>query len=419
MTASVGTAPPTPITSSAPTAAGLLGAAGTAATAAAGAANGAGGDFLALVLQMLGATAAPAPGGGELSTDSASGSVADAPLAAGAKVGGEQSTVPGGKKVEDAPPAGDQGAGAAAVDPALAALLATVAPGSLQLVAGTATAAKATGVPGIAAVAGAKDGKGAQPVGSTPASGADRPAARTEPAASAATTDIAAPTTPSTAPLSAATAPAQVSGAAPTGTPAPVAHQVFDRVVEAIRVSDAGPGPTRVTVRLQPESLGEVRVVMSVRDGALQVSLAGGDQAHHSLLQGAPELSRLLQAAGAPDVQVVVRDLAQGTTGPVLQTTAQAAQAAAQVAQVHHGQGLSADLAGSAGQGSGQGNGQASAQAGAQGGAGQSGAAPGDGQGRRTPARATGPIDVPDATTPSRRTESVTRTRTAGVDVTM
>jgi len=393
---------PVPAGTASPSAVGLLGAAGTAATSSAGAANGAGGDFLSLVLQLLGAPAAT-PGSGEPSTESPAGSVADAPPAPGS---GEPATVPGPGKVVDAPPAQDP---AAVVDPALAALLA-------GLTAGTAipTAPASAGPTGTTPAGSAQPGTVTAP-GATAAkspatsSGAAATAQADRTVASDAAAPAAAPATPTNltatgpAPTVAATA-----GPATATAPAPVAHQVFDRVVEAIRVSDAGPGPTRVTVRLQPESLGEVRVVMSVRDGALQVSLAGGQPAHHSLLEGAPELRRLLEAAGTPDVRVVVRDLARGASVPLVSAPATTSAVAA-TQQAQQGQ-ASLDLGAGGSQQQGQQGQQLAAGAGQQG-------HPSD---RRAAQPGAGdPIDIPGTATSPRRTDPVTRTRSAGVDVTM
>ncbi|UMG94635.1 hypothetical protein MF408_00930 [Nocardioides sp. TF02-7] len=50
-----------------------------------------------------------------------------------------------------------------------------------------------------------------------------------------------------------------------------------------------------------------MRVTLVVRDGSVHVSLAG-EQATTALLQGAPELRRLLEQAGAVEARVVVRD---------------------------------------------------------------------------------------------------------------
>lgn len=93
------------------------------------------------------------------------------------------------------------------------------------------------------------------------------------------------------------------------GDPAPSA--LVRQVLPAItRQAGAGHGTHRLTVALQPEHLGEVRVTLVVRDGSVQVSLAA-DAAKQALVHGAPELRRLLEQEGLGDARVVVRDLPQ------------------------------------------------------------------------------------------------------------
>jgi hypothetical protein len=84
------------------------------------------------------------------------------------------------------------------------------------------------------------------------------------------------------------------------------------------RLVTAGDGTHRVTLQLNPEALGEVRVVLTVRGGEVHVRLAAGTEAQRALVEGAPELHRLLELAGASDTKVVVRDLgpASGTAAP-------------------------------------------------------------------------------------------------------
>jgi hypothetical protein len=50
-------------------------------------------------------------------------------------------------------------------------------------------------------------------------------------------------------------------------------------------------------------------VVLTVRDGAVHVRLAAGQEARAALLDGSPELHRLLERAGATETRVVVREL--------------------------------------------------------------------------------------------------------------
>jgi hypothetical protein len=114
------------------------------------------------------------------------------------------------------------------------------------------------------------------------------------------------------------------SGVAPvTGTPtsapdapAPAGHvtrQVFPEVTSLVTRGD---GTHRITLSLKPEALGEVRVVMTVRDGVVHVRLAAGHDAQRALLAGSPELTRLLEAAGASESRVVVRDLGATSSTP-------------------------------------------------------------------------------------------------------
>ena len=113
-----------------------------------------------------------------------------------------------------------------------------------------------------------------------------------------------------------ATAAVQPAGAATPsatpGPPSPVAHvpAVAQVVPEVTRLVSRGNGVHRLTMLLQPEALGEVRVTLTVRDGAVQVHLTGGEDAARALAEGAPELRRVLELAGASDARVVVRDLA-------------------------------------------------------------------------------------------------------------
>jgi hypothetical protein len=86
--------------------------------------------------------------------------------------------------------------------------------------------------------------------------------------------------------------------------PAAVLRQVFPEVT---RLVAAGNGSHRLTLRLDPGSLGEVRVQMTVRGGVVRVSLSAAHEAHDALTGGSPELRRLLELTGATDVRVTVR----------------------------------------------------------------------------------------------------------------
>jgi flagellar hook-length control protein FliK len=126
-------------------------------------------------------------------------------------------------------------------------------------------------------------------------------AAATAPLSSTSSTGFSAVATAPTATPTAAT------GSAEAG---PVGGQVFPEVA---RLVTRGDGTQRLTLRLSPENLGEVRIVVTVRDGAVDVSLAAGGQAQEALLHGSPELRRLLESMGAASTQIAVRDLPSAT----------------------------------------------------------------------------------------------------------
>ena len=91
---------------------------------------------------------------------------------------------------------------------------------------------------------------------------------------------------------------------------APVATQVAGQVFpEVVRLVTRGDGTQRMTLRLSPEDLGEVRIVLTVRHGSVDVSLAAGAEAQDALRHGSAELRRLLENVGATSAQIVVRDL--------------------------------------------------------------------------------------------------------------
>ncbi|MFC7505674.1 flagellar hook-length control protein FliK, partial [Nocardioides sp. GCM10030258] len=88
-----------------------------------------------------------------------------------------------------------------------------------------------------------------------------------------------------------------------------VVAQVFPEVT---RLASSGNGTHRITLTLQPAQLGEVRVTLVVRDGAVRVRMSGeaGDGAvRQALATGAPELQRMLERAGATEARILVRDV--------------------------------------------------------------------------------------------------------------
>lgn len=103
--------------------------------------------------------------------------------------------------------------------------------------------------------------------------------------------------------------PASIAGpAVPTGqaSAGAVTSQVFPTVPALV---SRGEGTHSITLRLHPADLGEVHVTVSVRDGAVQVTLAAGREAQEALRAGSGELRSLLDLAGASGGQLVVRDL--------------------------------------------------------------------------------------------------------------
>lgn len=107
--------------------------------------------------------------------------------------------------------------------------------------------------------------------------------------------------------------PAVVSGAG-SATAEAVPQQVFPEVVKAF---SSGTGTRRLTLQLHPEQLGQVRVVLTVHQGTVRVSLSGSSEAELTMRHGTPELQRLLERAGAHDARIVVGDVATSlsTTG--------------------------------------------------------------------------------------------------------
>ncbi|MET3960935.1 flagellar hook-length control protein FliK [Marmoricola sp. OAE513] len=114
------------------------------------------------------------------------------------------------------------------------------------------------------------------------------------------------PAIASPAPVAAAATPAPVAGTTQLDQ---VAAQVFPEVTQLV---SRGNGTHRIALTLNPEQLGEVRVIMTMRDGNVHVRLAAGHEAKASLLDGSPELARLLEHAGASEARVVVHDLPAG-----------------------------------------------------------------------------------------------------------
>jgi hypothetical protein len=170
-----------------------------------------------------------------------------------------------------------------------------------------------------------------------------------------------------------------------------VADQVFPEVLRA--TSNAENGTSRVTVKLNPESLGEVRVVLTQRGGELEVTLAGGADARRALTEGAPELRRLLESVGRADSRIFIRDLPNGAApAPVATASGPAARTD-----------VSTDLAGGAWSGAGSPGGEP---------------APDRDSSRHRPGSSTATDGIPDVTTRSRPIQTAGRSH-AGLDLSM
>lgn len=124
---------------------------------------------------------------------------------------------------------------------------------------------------------------------------------------------------PASAPAAAPVAVAAPGSSSPLGAsaPAPVLSspgaQVAQPVVAAaVQHLATGQGTSRMTLTLQPEALGEVRVHLSVRDGVVNVRLSAVDAAAQALALDAPELRRMLESIGATDTRVLVSDSNSG-----------------------------------------------------------------------------------------------------------
>ncbi|MEI5675464.1 MULTISPECIES: flagellar hook-length control protein FliK [unclassified Nocardioides] len=253
---------------------------------------------------------------------------------AGSRTGDPGAVVP----ADEAEPATDPGA---VVD---AALLAQAQLAALPLLA-PATAAPVPVVAGATADVPVEGVEGATPAGdvalpgeavvepgpstsadagsSDPGSDPDRSAPQPAAPAAATTGTAPSPTPTPSAPAVDATAAVALAPTVGTTAPAPtltrgearpadaVPGQVFPEVV---RLSQSGPGTHRVTLRLDPGTLGEVRVTLTVRDGEVQVRLAAQHDAREVLAQAAPDLRRLLEQSGSVDARVAVADLTTGTT---------------------------------------------------------------------------------------------------------
>ncbi|MBA2955776.1 hypothetical protein GON03_15685 [Nocardioides sp. MAH-18] len=281
--------------------------------------------FMALVAGLLDGQGAGTPDGATQADGESAAGLPGATAATGAEggTGAKDEQAAGADLADLQPDATDVVAVPMAVPTIVQpAVLTQVVPAAGRIDAGEpASAAPATSTTDAAAV-------DLPPAG--PAAGADSqdaagqdagtPGSAPAPAAPSATPTPASSPTSTSASVTGATAVAAAAPAAPVdGSPAPAAHRVTEQVFpEVVRVSagTADGGPRRVTVKLNPEALGEVRIVLTSRRGELEVSLAAGQDARRALVEGAPELHRLLESVGRADSRIVFRDLPGTTTVP-------------------------------------------------------------------------------------------------------
>jgi len=134
------------------------------------------------------------------------------------------------------------------------------------------------------------------------------PAATTA-AGTGATTD----TTSANAVSSVAPAGAAAGATSANGTSTGPAATVVDQVLTTIpRMVQRGDGTSRLILKLHPADLGEVHVTVTVKGGAVDVSLAADARAREALGAGSDRLRGLLESLGHTSGQVVVRELPGG-----------------------------------------------------------------------------------------------------------
>ncbi len=127
------------------------------------------------------------------------------------------------------------------------------------------------------------------------------------------------------------TAAAASGLAAPAGAN-PVVPQVMGEITGMMARGD---GTHRIRLRLSPESLGDVAVILTARGGSVEVTLGASGHGRLALEQATAELSRLLELAGARTTQVLVKELT--STGTAFVSTGAHGQGPAQEHPQHPG----------------------------------------------------------------------------------
>ncbi len=228
---------------------------------------------------------------------------------------------------------------------------------------------------------------------------------------------------PSGAPVPAGGGPANrihpTAGAGGAGRQpgAPGAHGAVPGQIQPqlLRLVSRGDGTHRVSLQLHPAELGEVRVTVVVKDGAVDVSLAAAPAAQDALRAGSDQLRSLLGGSGHTLGRLVVQDLPGTITaqGSAAQSTATQSTATQSGGPGHQGQQQP-------GPGTGQSPGSVQAQTSGHGGQ-QGGQQPADQHpGRAWPDRSGGdPSPSPPAATarPGGGSASPVRTARTGLDL--
>ena len=141
--------------------------------------------------------------------------------------------------------------------------------------------------------------------------------------------------TPPTATPGAPTAVAGPTGTVPAGThagthaDAPAGTAAAQVIPEIATLTSRGEGVHRVTLQLNPRALGDVRVVLTMRQGDVHVRLAAGTEARAALAHSSVELSRALDQLGLGGHRILLTDprgdaavvVARGTTQDAGQPT--------------------------------------------------------------------------------------------------
>jgi flagellar hook-length control protein FliK len=106
------------------------------------------------------------------------------------------------------------------------------------------------------------------------------------------------------------------TASAPTelGETLPVRSVAAQVIPEITRLVSDGEGVHRVTLQLNPRALGEVRVVLTMRQGEVHVRIAGGEEARQAVAASSAELSRALHHVGIEEHRLTLTELPAAPT---------------------------------------------------------------------------------------------------------